>query len=176
MVKISQLGDRCLFWITSDCGAGGGRESMPVFLFLEMLHLNLRITFSFCTNASFTLSGLWFCLFLCFVLKKLLWNGICWREEVFFLCLLSPYRTPVDHKKIIQIGICASSPHMKMCVFKRLEPQDLIPYKVNMDDWQRQSTLTTILFSDIGPDKSETAHGWLYIFISVHCFKHFYLL
>lgn len=52
----SQLGDRCLIQITSDCRAGGGREGMLVFLYLEMLHVNLRILFPSCTNASFTCS------------------------------------------------------------------------------------------------------------------------
>lgn len=164
MVKTSQLEDRCLFRITSDSRAGGGRESMPVFLYLEMFHVNLRIIFPSCTNASFTCSGPWLCLYLCFVLKELLWKRIRWRQEVFFLCFICLYRTLVDHKKLTQTEICASALHRKMCLSKRLEPPDLIPYKVKTDDWQRQMTLTN---SDFEPAESEAEHGWLNLYLRI---------
>lgn len=144
VVTTSQLGSRSLFWITSDCGAGGRRESMPVFLYLEMLYVNLKTIFSSWIKASFTCSGLWFCLYLCFILRELLWNRICWRQEVFFLCLISLHRTLVA-KKRTQMEICASAPHMKVCLFKRLELQDLIPNKAKMDGLTETRTLRNYL-------------------------------
>lgn len=110
-------------------------------------------------------SEFWFCLYLCFIFKELLWSRICWRPEVNFLYLISLCRMLVDHKKLIQIGICAAAPHMKMCLFKRQKLQYLTPDKAETNDWQRQMTLASVLFSDIGPAKSEAKHGWLYSYL-----------